>query len=639
MPYCNNAMFSLLFRFYQNSILSRFIVLSLDVLSSCLSLVIAITFRFGFNLDAAQNIIDFQALTLIILCYLLSFLLVGSHKGIIRHTSVEDIRKVFTASAIGGSACLLFSVFGEVLLGNRPVPFSLIVFHFTLTFIAMTGLRLAVKNVFIVGISQGKDQIRVVIFGCGESGILTKNALQQGQKDKYRIEAFLDDNRKFWGSQLQNVKIYAPSQVLNKEWLDKHKIDKLVLASQTIPQARKRAISESAIEAGVEVLEVPPYKTWIEGNISAEQLKTIRVEDLLQRSSITLDSKNIATQVAGKVVFITGAAGSIGGELARQLWFYPLSKLILIDQAESPLYDLEQEFNQKRREDNRVEYLCEVANIKDKRRMDGLFEQYQPDMVFHAAAYKHVPIIERSPYEGIVTNIFGTQIVAELALKYEVDRFVMVSTDKAVNPTNVMGATKRIAELYTQSLNEFGKTKFIATRFGNVLGSNGSVVPLFRKQIQNGGPITVTHPEITRYFMTIPEACNLVLEASAMGNGGEVFVFDMGDPVKIMDLAHKMVKLSGLELNRDIQIKVTGLRPGEKLYEELLSGAESNLPTHHPKILIAKVDTFPNDELKKDLDELSEIAIQGDVLQMVRKVKDLVPEYISNNSHFATLDL
>lgn len=503
----------------------------------------------------------------------------------------------------------------------------------------MTGLRLAVKNVFIVGISQGKDQIRVVIFGCGESGILTKNALQQGQKDKYRIDAFLDDNRKLWGSQLQNVKIYSPSQVLNKEWLDKHKIDKLILASQTIPQERKRAISESAIDAGVEVLEVPPYKTWIEGNISAEQLKTIRVEDLLQRSSIKLDSKNISAQVAGKVVFITGAAGSIGGELARQLWFYPLSKLILIDQAESALYDLEQEFNEKRRAKNRVEYVCEVANIKDRGRMDGLFELYQPDMVFHAAAYKHVPIIERSPYEGIVTNIFGTQIVAELALKYEVDRFVMVSTDKAVNPTNVMGATKRIAELYTQSLNEFGKTKFIATRFGNVLGSNGSVVPLFRKQIQNGGPLTVTHPEITRYFMTIPEACNLVLEASAMGNGGEVFVFDMGDPVKIMDLAHKMVKLSGLELNRDIQIKVTGLRPGEKLYEELLSGAESNLPTHHPKILIAKVDTYPNDQLKRELNELSEIAIQGDILQMVRKVKDLVPEYISNNSHFATLDL
>ena len=260
-------------------------------------------------------------------------------------------------------------------------------------------------------------------------------------------------------------------------------------------------------------------------------------------------------------------------------------------------------------------------------------------MVFHAAAYKHVPIIERSPYEGIATNVFGTQIVAELALKYEVDRFVIVSTDNAVNPTNVMGATKRIAELYTQSLNEFGKTRFIATRFGNVLGSNGSVVPLFRKQIQNGGPITVTHPEITRYFMTIPEACNLVLEASAMGKGGEVFVFDMGYPVKIMYLAHKMVKLSGLELNRDIQIKVTGLRPGEKLYEELLTGAESNLPTHHPKILIAKVDTYPNDQLKRNLDELSEIVIQGDVLQMVRKVKDLVPEYISNNSHFATLDL
>jgi len=270
--------------------------------------------------------------------------------------------------------------------------------------------------------------------------------------------------------------------------------------------------------------------------------------------------------------------------------------------------------------------------------MDTIFENYRPDIVYHAAAYKHVPIIEKSPYEGIFVNVFGTRIVADTALRYGVERFVMVSTDKAVNPTNVMGATKRVAELYTQSLNELGKTKFIATRFGNVLGSNGSVVPLFRKQIENGGPITVTHEEITRYFMTIPEACNLVLEAGAMGQGGEVFVFDMGEPVKILDMAKKMIKLSGLELNKDISIEITGLRPGEKLYEELLASSENTLPTHHPKIMVAKVETYSNKAIKEHLDILTEIMIDGDIVGMVRKVKAIVPEYISQNSEFEALD-
>ena len=632
-------MIKLLFSFYQNRFLSRFFVLLIDVLATGLSLVIAITFRFGFNLDAAQNIINFQTLTVVLLFYLISFLSLGSYKGIIRHTSVEDIKKVLLASAIGGIACMIFSLSGDLFFQYRPFPYSLIAFHFTLSFIALTGLRLAVKNVFTVGINQGKEELRVVIFGCGESGVMTKNALQQAQKSKFKVIAFVDDNQKFWGSQLQNIKIYAPNKALSKEWLDKHKIDNLVIASQTLPLERKKMITESSIEAGIKVLEVPPYRTWVEGNISAEQLKTIRIEDLLQRSKIELDSMKISSNVVDKVILITGAAGSIGGELARQLSFYQVSELVLIDHAESPLYDIEQELNEQSVAQDTIVPICEVANVKDKYRMESIFERYQPDLVFHAAAYKHVPLIERSPYEGIFVNVLGTRIVADLALEYNVERFVMVSTDKAVNPTNVMGATKRIAELYTQSLNEYGKTKFIATRFGNVLGSNGSVVPLFRKQIQNGGPVTVTHSEITRYFMTIPEACNLVLEACAMGNGGEVFVFDMGEPVKILDLAKKMIKLSGLQLDRDIKIKIIGLRPGEKLFEELLTAAENNISTHHPKILIAKVDTFPNDELKRDLDELSEIAIHGDVLQMVRKVKDLVPEYISNNSHFATLDL
>ena len=417
-----------------------------------------------------------------------------------------------------------------------------------------------------------------------------------------------------------------------------NRIELLVIAIQSINPTRRSEISEAALKTGVKVKVVPPYRTWIDGNLTSKQLKSIKIEDLLQRTKIELDNVNISGSVEGKTVLVTGAAGSIGSEIARQLSFYKLKNLILIDHAESPLYDIEQELKESYQTKKTINPICEVANVKDRYRMDTIFDNYRPEIVYHAAAYKHVPIIEKSPYEGIFVNVFGTRIVADTAIRYNAERFVMVSTDKAVKPTNVMGATKRVAELYTQSLNELGKTKFIATRFGNVLGSNGSVVPLFRKQIENGGPITVTHEEITRYFMTIPEACNLVLEAGAMGVGGEVFVFDMGEPVKILNMAKKMVRLSGLELNKDIYIEITGLRPGEKLYEELLTSSETTLPTHHPKIMVAKEVAYSNKAIKEHLDILTEIMIDGDVVGMVRKVKTIVPEYISQNSVFEALD-
>jgi len=452
------------------------------------------------------------------------------------------------------------------------------------------------------------------------------------------VVAFADDNANRWDKKLQNIPILSPLKALSESWLTENKIELVVIAIQTINPTRRNEISEGALKAGVKVKVVPSYRTWIDGNLTSKQLKSIKIEDLLQRNKIELDNVNISGSVEGKTVLVTGAAGSIGSEIARQLSYYNLKNLILIDHAESPLYDIEQELKESCRTKKTINPICEVANVKDRYRMDTIFDNYRPDIVYHAAAYKHVPIIEKSPYEGIFVNVFGTRIVADTALRYGVERFVMVSTDKAVNPTNVMGATKRVAELYTQSLNELGKTKFIATRFGNVLGSNGSVVPLFRKQIENGGPITVTHEEITRYFMTIPEACNLVLEAGAMGQGGEVFVFDMGEPVKILDMAKKMVKLSGLELNKDIVIEITGLRPGEKLYEELIASTENTLPTHHPKIMVAKVDTYSNKAIMEHLDILTEIMIDGDVVGMVRKVKAIVPEYISQNSEFEALD-
>lgn len=630
-------MFKMFLKYYQDRFLSRWTVFFFDLSATFFSLIVAL-FSLNFRDFRVQSEHDLISLATVILVYGFAYLLIGSYKGILRHTSVDDVLKVLKAVFLGGLVSLIVSLFYSTIYGANIFPISTISFHFTLTFIALVGLRLAAKSIYIAGTYHNINQIRVVIFGCGDSGLMTKNAIQQEQHGKFKVVAFLDDNANRWGKQLQDIKIHSPNLVLSQEWLNSQNINQLIIAVQSMTPQRKRQISEAAIELGLEVKIVPPYRKWIQGSISVGQLKAIEIEDLLQRNKIELDSLNISESVNNKIVLVTGAAGSIGSEIARQLSYYSLEKLVLIDHAESPLYDIEQELKEKHRTLKTVVPICEVANVKDKYRMSDVFERYQPDIVYHAAAYKHVPLIEKNPYEGIFVNILGTRIVADLALEFGVERFVMVSTDKAVNPTNVMGATKRVAELYTQSLNEYDKTKFIATRFGNVLGSNGSVVPLFRKQIENGGPITVTHEEITRYFMTIPEACNLVLEAGAMGEGGEVFVFDMGEPVKIIDMAKKMIKLSGLQLNKEITIEITGLRPGEKLYEELLASSENTLPTHHPKIMRAKVKSYGHAVIKRQLDLLSEIMIDGDIVGMVRKVKSIVPEYKSKNSEFEALD-
>ena len=631
-------MFTLLLRFYRDRFLSRWTVLFFDVTATLITLIASIAIRFNFSVDAAQRVLNIYSLTGVLALYCLGFILIGSYKGILRHTSLDDVKNVLKASTSGlilslGVTAIL------ILLGlGRLFPVSILSFHYALTTLALIGLRLVAKSIYIAGTQTKSDTVNLLIFGCGDSGIMTKNAFQQEQNGRFKVVGFLDDNANRWGKQLQDIQIHAPKLALTEDWVKKHNIHQLVIAIQGLSPTRKAEISEAAIALGLEVKVVPPYRKWVDGSITTNQLRKIKIEDLLQRNKIELDNTNILGAVEGKSILVTGAAGSIGSEIARQLSYYDVDKLILIDHAESPLYDIEQELIEKHKSRKTVKPICEVANVKDRYRMNVLFDTYKPELVFHAAAYKHVPIIEKAPYEGIFVNVFGTRIVADLSIEYGVEKFVMVSTDKAVNPTNVMGATKRVAELYTQSLNELGKTKFIATRFGNVLGSNGSVVPLFRKQIEAGGPITVTHEDITRYFMTIPEACNLVLEAGSMGKGGEVYVFDMGEPVKIMDMAKKMVRLSGLQLGKDIEINVTGLRPGEKLYEELLASSENTLTTHHPKILRAKVNTFSNKAIKEQLNLLTEIMIDGDVVGMVRKVKNIVPEYISQNSEFEKLD-
>jgi FlaA1/EpsC-like NDP-sugar epimerase len=383
----------------------------------------------------------------------------------------------------------------------------------------------------------------------------------------------------------------------------------------------------------LKVKMVPPVDQWIDGELNVGQIHDVRIEDLLERSPIKIENPILEKELKDKVVLITGAAGSIGSEIVHQISNYSYKHLILLDQAESALYDLQQTFVRG----NLENYSLELADIRNKKRLQGIFEKYKIDYIFHAAAYKHVPLMEDNPYEAIKVNIYGTSLLMNYALQYGIQKFIMVSTDKAVNPTNVMGATKRTAEIYANCLNVEGKTKFVTTRFGNVLGSNGSVIPLFKKQIEEGGPLTVTHKEITRFFMTIPEACQLVLEAGVMGNGGEIFVFDMGESVKIFDLAKKMIHLSGLNYPNDIDIKISGLRPGEKLFEELLTNEENTIPTYHKKIMIAKTQNLNYKEIKTKIEELI-AADEDSPVAIVTRLKSIIPEYISNNSEFEALD-
>ena len=423
--------------------------------------------------------------------------------------------------------------------------------------------------------------------------------------------------------------------------MKKNKVDQVIISIQSaLPVKRRNEIVNQCLQYNLEVKVVPPVDNWIQGELSTKQIKSVKIEDLLERAPIELNNINVQREILDKIVLVTGAAGSIGSEIASQVLHYKPKLVILLDQAESALYELEQDL--KTRHKGFCEMAtCVIADVSDYHRIRKVYDTYRPHLVFHAAAYKHVPLMEDNPYEAVKVNILGTKNVADLAVDFSAEKFVMVSTDKAVNPTNVMGATKRTAELYTQSLGKHNKagTQFITTRFGNVLCSNGSVIPLFRKQIAKGGPITLTHRDITRYFMTIPEACNLVLEAGAMGHGGEIFVFDMGESVKIYDLAKKMIKLSGLQLGRDIEIEEVGLRPGEKLYEELLATKENTLSTHHPKIMIAETTTMEYASILMSIDRLKHAHQQGDNLDLVSTVKSIVPEFISNNSVFERLDL
>ncbi|MCX6273461.1 MAG: nucleoside-diphosphate sugar epimerase/dehydratase, partial [Bacteroidetes bacterium] len=507
-----------------------------------------------------------QVMGIVLTVRLISYLLARTYAGIVRYTNTRDALKIVFATAIGSLVFIFINlVFYHWVNQRYIIPFSIIIIDFITTSFALTVFRLSVKMAYLEFINPGREKRNVIIFGAGESGIMTKRALDRDAGTKYKVLAFIDEDSRKIGKTLEGVSIMGLEKLENL--LETSTIAHVILSVQHLNPKKKQLIAEVCLSHNTKVLNVPPMINWINGELSFKQIKRINIEDLLERDEIRLNEEKISRELVGKSIMITGASGSIGSELVRQICNFQPKQMILIDQAESPLYHLELECTEKSLF-TRMEFL--VADICDEVRMRKIFDNFHPEIIYHAAAYKHVPMMEGNPTEAVRTNVEGTRILADLAIEHNAEKFIMISSDKAVNPTNVMGATKRIAEIYTQSLNQLNKTRFITTRFGNVLGSNGSAIPLFRKQIEGGGPITITHPDVTRFFMTIPESTQLVLEAGAMGKGGEIFIFDMGNSVKIVDLAKKMVKLAGLSLGKDIQIIYTGLRPGEKLYEELL---------------------------------------------------------------------
>jgi FlaA1/EpsC-like NDP-sugar epimerase len=569
----------------------------------------------------------------------ISTLATKSYAGIVRYTGIQDGFRILQTEVLSMALLLLGNLIYYYNNGSNIIPYSVIFISFFVSSLLLYQYRLLVKNIFAYYKADQGTSLPVVIFGAGVAGFLTKQAIEADLNNHYKLVGFLDDSLKKSSKEMNGTKIFNYSNL--PELVKKFKIKKIIIAVKSLSVERKNEIVDDALRYNIKVGYVPSFEKWLRNDFDVEQIKDINIEDLLGREVIRLNNELIEEEIFDRVICITGGAGSIGSELARQILGYKPKTLILVDQAESPLYDIERELRGRA---SQTDIFVFIADICNRQRMQYIFREFKPDTVFHAAAYKHVPMMESNPSEAISVNIFGTRTLADLAVECKVKKFVMISTDKAVNPTNVMGCTKRIAEIYVQSLNQhMGRlglrgTSFITTRFGNVLGSNGSVIPIFREQIKKGGPVTVTHPEITRYFMTIPEACELVIEAGVMGYGGEIFIFDMGKPVKVFELAKRMIMLSGKTVGKDVDIVFTGLRDGEKLYEELLANSENSIPTHHEKILKAKVSEYMYDEIVRYLELMDDLIHDRNELKMVALMKEIVPEYKSNYSKFEVLD-
>ncbi len=620
--------------FFHSRTTPRWIIFFIDVSLCVLSLVFAYVLRFNFSVPKVEIATFIYVFPFVIVVRILSFFYFETYSGIIRYTSTRDAFRILKMLAVGSVFMAVANIFSYLFTEKYVVPFSIIIIDFLIANFLMIVGRLAVKVAYAEISNPSREKDFVIIYGAGEAGIITKRTLDRDAGTKYRVLAFIDDDPKLIGKQIEGIEIFNTRDQLD-HLLRMNEVRQMIIAIQNINHANRAEVIEKSLQHNINVLNVPPVKSWINGALSFKQIKKIKIEDLLERDPIKLDLNHIQHMLDGQTILITGAAGSIGSEIVRQLLNFNPGKLVLVDIAESPLYELELELDQL---SVNTKFAIVIADIRDYERMRNIFNQFHPDIIYHAAAYKHVPMMEMNPREAIRTNVFGSKLMADLASEFKVKKFVMVSTDKAVNPSSIMGASKRIAEIYAQALNKISDTKFLTTRFGNVLGSNGSVIHIFKKQIEEGKVITVTHPDITRYFMTIPEACQLVIEAGAIGNGGEIFMFDMGVPVRIVDLAKKMIQLSGLELDKDITIKYSGLRPGEKLFEELLNNKENTLPTHHEKILIATVREYNFQQISAEIDELSGMINTTNYFELVKKMKQIVPEFISNNSEFVSLD-
>ncbi len=619
---------------------NKWTLMFIDSILVVLSIVAAFGLRFNFKIPSTYLVHMAYGLPFTLLIRVSLFLVFKTHTGLIKYSGFDDIKRIVYSIAFGSLGFYLLNLVFYSLQGYYFLPIPVLIIDFMLCGFLIVSTRALAKLYIINKESVHTETKHVLILGAGTHAISTKKTLDQDTKVNYEFYGFVDDTKTLKGRQLDGLNIYSTSFDF-AALIDKNKIDILLLCNNKTRLANRQKLLDICLAKGVKILDVPDSDKWINGALSVNQLKEINIESLLERDPIQLDFSKIESQIKGGKVLVTGGAGSIGSEMVRQILKFGPAKVMVLDQAESALYDMELELKENFSESN---FEIVLADIRNMERMRRVFAYFKPDYVYHAAAYKHVPMMENNPSESIMTNVFGSINLAKLALEFKVKKFVMISTDKAVNPTNVMGASKRVAEIFVQSLDSKlksegnGGTQYITTRFGNVLGSNGSVIQLFKKQLKNGGPLTITHPDVTRYFMTIPEASQLVLEAGMMGQGGEIFVFDMGKSVKIIDLAKNMIKLAGLELGKDINIVSKGLRPGEKLYEELLNDQENSMPTHHEKIMIGKVREYDFEEVNQKINELVALFETQDNDKIVGKMKELVPEYISNNSTFSRLD-
>lgn len=628
---------SFFYRYISAKVLPIWTILLIDLFIIVVSTLLAYGLRYDFrSLFLESSTINKTILSTVAVNFVF-FTIFRTYSNVLRFSSFVDIMRIFVSLSVSYGLLMTISVLANIYMDIKLIPVSILLMSYTISFALMVCSRIAVKTFFEALNFDGAHSANVFIYGAKESGVNIAKALRVNLRNHYRLRGFIADEAELIDKMMMGVRVFPNNDTLIGHLIDRE-VRVVIISHAKMDELNKSDMADRLLAHNIKLMMVPPLSEWNAQTFSHIQLKEIQIEDLLQRNPIEIDIHKVASHLEGKRVMITGAAGSIGSEIMRQVASFNPCKLILVDQAETPLHDARLELHECWRDVNAETIIADVSNAL---RMESIFKEFKPQYIFHAAAYKHVPMMEDNASESIQVNVLGTRNLADLAVKYGAEKFVMISTDKAVNPTNVMGCSKRICEIYVQSLAKklqqegVFATQFITTRFGNVLGSNGSVIPRFHNQIQRGGPVTVTHPEIIRYFMTIPEACRLVLEAGSMGNGGEIYIFDMGKPVKIVDLAKRMINLSG---RTNIKIEFTGLRHGEKLYEELLNKKELTKPTYHEKIMIATVREYNYDEVKERIQRLIEISYTYDQMKIVAAMKDIVPEFISINSCFEVLD-